>query len=1060
MAPTHETNRNLAFHINLKDDGKPMFRNNEIHTNKYNIFTFLPRNLFEQFTRIANFYFLIIVILLQFPFAPISATAAVAPLTIVIGISAIREAIEDILRYRSDSRINSKACHVFDHTIFRDKTWGQIMVGNFVKVLREEEVPSDLVLFATSNKDGSCYIETCNLDGETNLKPKRPFNYIRVTHYEDYLRRCRGYITCDPPNKELYRFRGYAEISDQRIPLSNDNIILRGSVLKNTDWAIGITVYTGQETKIMQNSCKARFKKSLMERNLNSKLIAMFCFILSISLILAIVGMLFERNNVNNGNHWYFFRASPNNRKQGTSFIILWISFITIINAMIPISLYITLELVRVFQAMFVAFDNTMSYNGIYASPRTTTISDDLGQIEYVFSDKTGTLTKNVMEFMRCSIAGEKYGEGLTEVARANALARGIDVPSKVSETFYDSKLNKKLDDENVILFFRVLSCCHSVMVEPDQSSKHGLSYQAPSPDEVALVQAASRLGFRFLGTDKNILKLEEHGKTKNIEILVNLEFTSERKRSSVIVKIDDKILLLCKGADDLILSRLSKDSRHINTTKKHLREFSVEGLRTLCCAYRSINQNEFDDWFSRYNEANCSIEDKEEKVGAVVNEIETNLMLIGATAIEDKLQEGVGDTIHSLIDADIKVWVITGDKRETAVNIAYACKLFETGEKAFVLSASNMRDLRTQIREIEGSIGGRRNEQTEFSLVCTGETFALIYNDEAYQERFVRLASISKSVVCCRVSPIQKAQIVRLIRNKTKSMVLSIGDGANDVSMILEADVGVGISGKEGRQAVLASDYAISQFRFLKRLLFVHGRINFYRNVDIIFYSFYKNMCMTFSQIIYAFFTGFSATTVYDSWLFMTFNVIYTSAPPVIYACLEKDVQFSAMMSNPSLYTFDGKRKEIQGIFQFIIQLLLGVFQSIICFFVCYFTCNQNINSDGSVIGLEQFGTYLYSCVIMVVNVRIMIMSCNWTWLHFLFYFGSILIFPIVLFFMDILKLTREIVGMTSTCFSNFTYYSSVVGATLLASLPVLLYEIWRRNARTKLNELRYSSQ
>lgn len=528
--------------------------------------------------------------------------------------------------------------------------------------------------------------------------------------------------------------------------------------------------------------------------------------------------------------------------------------------------------------------------------PKTWNISDDLGQIEYIFSDKTGTLTQNVMEFRKCTINGVSYGLGMTEAAMG-ARIRQQQGEEKVSEdvdlekakqemyekqgsmfenkhvgpspTFVDPKLfdDLKQDDAHSIAikhFVSSLALCHTVIADrSDPENQDYIEYKAQSPDEAALVATARDLGFVFLGRDANTLTLEVMGETRKFELLNIIEFNSTRKRMSVIVRPhdSDRILLLCKGADLVILERLNKDFRQqkdleesqkrlIEKTNQDLENFANEGLRTLCLAYRFISQQEYDKWNRKYHEASSNLYNREEKMDEVAEEIECNMLLMGGTAIEDRLQEGVPETIAELAKSGIKLWVLTGDKTETAINIGFSCNLITNDMQLLVVSAQSREET---VEQLESALQDTNRDQQR-ALVIDGTTLKYALEPQS-KDKMLRLGMQCASVVCCRVSPKQKAQVVMLVKKGLGVMTLAIGDGANDVSMIQAANVGVGISGLEGRQAVMASDYAIAQFRFLRKLLLVHGRWSYLRISEMIMGFFFKNIVWTFVLFWYQIF-------------------------------------------------------------------------------------------------------------------------------------------------------------------------------------------------------------
>ncbi len=581
----------------------------------------------------------------------------------------------------------------------------------------------------------------------------------------------------------------------------------------------------------------------------------------------------------------------------------------------------------RTAQAAFIYWDHSIKYvkNGVTTrtTARSWNLSDDLGQIQYVFSDKTGTLTQNAMVFRQCSIGGKIYeGDGQvpentvvdahkvslekSDVPSSDSSDSPINKPSNTSShgdasapgkpkvllakevinPFHDAKLLEDLNqtetEQSRLLngFFAVLGLCHTVLAaEPEPGV---IEYKAQSPDEAALVQAAADVGFIFRGRDKNILRLSTpFAETPDeYELLNVLEFNSTRKRMSVIIrKLDEsqRMFLLCKGADNVIFERLAPGSDELKQkTDSDLQFFASEGLRTLCLAYRVVEEQEYEAWSREYHIATVDLEDRANKIDEVADKIEQGLTLLGSTAIEDRLQDGVPETIADLKRAGIKVWVATGDKLETAVAIGYTTNLLTKDANLIIIREGThsvydqlknalqgffqeevidsthpdsldttqsrasigtrgheLRRLNTGVTSLVGNDNGTRTGG--YSLVIDGGALRQAFSDDAAEELLLHLSTQCNTVICCRVSPLQKAQIVRLIKDNLGVMCLAIGDGANDVSMIQAADIGVGISGEEGLQAVNSSDYAIAQFRYLKRLLFVHGHWSYVRNSNMI---------------------------------------------------------------------------------------------------------------------------------------------------------------------------------------------------------------------------------
>lgn len=516
--------------------------------------------------------------------------------------------------------------------------------------------------------------------------------------------------------------------------------------------------------------------------------------------------------------------------------------------------------------------------------PKSWGISDDLGQIEYVFSDKTGTLTQNVMEFKKCSIQGVSFGEGVTEAMLGAAKREGRDTSAAMQDqdgklavfksdmlktmkhtisnrylredklTLISPELPRRLVDATdpirpyMLNFFRALAICHTVLSDAaDPKKPHVLDYKAESPDEAALVAAARDVGFPFVTRSTSRIDIEVLGKTERWTPLRVLEFNSSRKRMSVIVRDpDNRIVLFCKGADSVIYERLAKDhDEHIKAaTLSDLENYANGGLRTLCIAWRHMSENEFAEWSAEYDAACSAVVDRDEQIDKACELVEHSLEILGGTALEDKLQEGVPDAIAMLHKAGIKLWILTGDKLQTAIEIGYSCNLLTNEMEVMIISADSEQGARAQIEaglNKIASVVGPPNVNKKQKMIPTSN-FALVIDGESLRyalqpslkQLFLTLGTQCAAVICCRVSPSQKALTVRLVKEGCNAMTLSIGDGANDVAMIQEANVGIGLFGLEGSQAAMSADYAFGQFRFLTKLLLVHGRWSYVRIADM----------------------------------------------------------------------------------------------------------------------------------------------------------------------------------------------------------------------------------
>uniref|UniRef100_A0A674E7M5 Phospholipid-transporting ATPase n=1 Tax=Salmo trutta TaxID=8032 RepID=A0A674E7M5_SALTR len=933
------------------------YPDNRIISSKYTFWNFVPKNLFEQFRRIANFYFLIIFLVQLIIDTPTSPITSGLPLFFVITVTAIKQGYEDWLRHKADNAINQCPVHEVQHGKVIRKQSRKLRVGDVVLIKEDETFPCDLILLSTSREDGTCFVTTASLDGESSHKTYYAVQDTKAFNTEEDFDTLQASIECEQPQPDLYKsvfcvcFR----------PLGSENLLLRGATLKNTQHIYAVAIYTGMETKMALNYQSKSQKRSAVEKSMNAYLIVYLCILISKALINTVLKYVWQADPDKDEP---FYNQKTDTERQRHILIRAFtdfLAFMVLFNYIIPVSMYVTVEMQKFLGSYFIMWDDEMFDEelGERAQVNTSDLNEELGQVEYVFTDKTGTLTENNMEFIECCVDGYVY------------------VP-----------------DESEELFFRALCLCHTVQVKEEETvdgikmgihqNKATSFYISSSPDEVALVEGMKRF-----------------------ELLEVLTFDSVRRRMSVIVRsTTGEYYLFCKGADSSIFPRVI--SGKVEQVKARVEHNAVEGLRTLCVAYRKLSVTQYEETCHLLNSAKLALQDRDRKLAEAYDLIEKDFILLGATAVEDRLQDKAADTIESLQKAGMKVWVLTGDKMETAAATCYASKLFRRSTQILELTTK-----RTEEQSLHDvllcvltclCVSSLSADCVDYGLIIDGATLSAVLKPSQedssqgnYKEIFLEICRNCSAVLCCRMAPLQKAQIVKLIKSSPEHPItLAIGDGANDVSMILEAHVGIGIMGKEGRQAARNSDYAIPKFKHLKKMLLVHGHYYYIRISELVQYFFYKNVAFIFPQFLYQFFCGFSQQPLYDTAYLTLYNISFTSLPILLFSLIEQHINMDILKKDPSLYRDIAKNSLLRWPI-FIYWTFLGVFDAVVFFFGSYFLFNNStFTSNGQMFGNWTFGTLVFTVLVFTVTLKLALDTHYWTWINHFVIWGSLLFFVI----------------------------------------------------------------
>jgi phospholipid-translocating ATPase len=822
------------------------YPSNAISNAKYSAFSFLPIILFEQFKFFFNLYFLLVALSQIVPALRIGYLSSyIVPLGFVLTVTMSKEAWDDILRRRRDSEANTERYEVLNATSKRVQAQ-HLKVGSLVRLHKDQRIPADMVLLQSSETTGESFIRTDQLDGETDWKLRIACSLTQsACSFNDLA------ITASPPEKDIHNFFGTLTFQGSSVGLSVDNTLWANTVLASGS-AVGCVIYTGTETRQAMNTSRAGTKIGLLEMEINqlSKILCTCVFVLSVGLV-ALTGF---------GENWY----------------IDVMRFLILFSTIIPVSLRVNLDMGKSVYAYQIEHDKSIPDTIV----RTSTIPEDLGRIEYLLTDKTGTLTQNDMEMKKVHVGTVSYsGDAMEDV---QGYVAGTSAPGSRSKRGIESRV------KNLVY---TLAICHSVTPTYENGE---IEYQAASPDEVAIVKWTASVGLLLFKRDRTSMTLFHQASNENLEydILYVFPFNSDNKRMGIIVrdKARDEIWFLQKGADVTMASIVQTN----DWLEEETGNMAREGLRTLVIGRKRLHPQVFNYFETSYKEASLSMVNRDANCAKVVSEfLEHDLELLGLTGVEDRLQKDMKPSLELLRNAGIKIWMLTGDKVETARCVAVSSKLVARGQ--FIQTVTKLHSLDEAFGHIHFL-----SQRPDSCLLIDGESLSLFMTH--FKEEFVKVAVKLPAVIACRCTPQQKADVAILIKTSTKKRVCCIGDGGNDVSMIQAADVGVGIVGKEGKQASLAADFSITQFCHLTKLLVWHGRNSYKRSAKLAQFVIHRGLIISVCQTVYSVASGLKPLALYQGWLMVGYATVYTMAP-VFSLVLDKDVDEELANLYPELY-------------------------------------------------------------------------------------------------------------------------------------------------------------
>ncbi|KAL4446594.1 hypothetical protein ABPG74_005532 [Tetrahymena malaccensis] len=972
-APAQTVPNPAEEHLLIYMDGRispETYSPNVINNQKYTVQNFIPKVLYNQFKYFFNLFFLLIALSQFIPQLKVGFLFSyVAPLVMVLTFTMCNEAYDDYKRYLRDTEQNTQKYNVRRDGSSYEINASELKPGDLVEVRANQRVPADLILICTQEEDGTVFIRTDQLDGETDWKLRKAIKYTQKRKNYD-LQKLNGCVRADVPRIDIYKFFGLFKSTDTdsenkdeyREPLSLENTLWANTYVAAGE-IVGLVIYTGKDTRSVMNTRESRYKFGLVDFELNG--LTKTCFALMCLLAFMIILA----------------------KGFGPNWFIQYFRFVLLLSSIIPISLRVNLDAAKIIFSYKI--NNDPQIPGTIT--RNSQIPEELGRVQYILSDKTGTLTQNDMIFRKLCLEStlftDKNLKKLANIVKKQCyVVNGpcSDVAEKVKADQQSGNRRRiyRRDRELVVRdIITALAVCHNVTPVIDQGQK---VYQASSPDEVALVKIAEDLKMELVKRDQQKIVIKNaKGDEETFMILANFPFTSESKRMGIILRHQstNRVIFYLKGADSIMKSRVPEVQRGFLLDE--CENLAREGLRTLVITQKYLTEEEYQEWNRKYQEAqsNDNFGNREEKIREIVDQLELNMEFLGITGVEDKLQEDVATTISSLRRGGINVWMLTGDKVETATCIAISTGLKSITEDIFII-----RDV-----EDEMILTQKLNEYGKKNAVLVIDGVSLQTALTHREKLFFEVATSAPSVVCCRCSPTQKAVVTDGIKNHTNKITLAIGDGGNDVGMIQSAHVGIGIVGKEGKQAALASDYSILKFKYLAKLLLFHGRLNYKRTAVMSQFVIHRGTIISIMQTIFNCIFYFVPIPLYNGFLMLGYTTVYTLLP-VFCLLLDQDVNPKAALEYPELYKTLQSGRDL-NLKTFLMWTFKSIYQGMIIMALAFTLFD---NSYFHIVTIT-FST-LVLCEILNVHSELN----RITWMTVLFTFGTIAFYVLSVYFIN----------------------------------------------------------
>ena len=916
---------------------------NAVNNRRYTLITFLPLALANQFKMFFNIFFLAVAVSQFVPSLQVGYLFTyIAPLAFVVALSLAKDAFDDLQRFRRDRSANAEQYFkLLPDGAPLPIASSDIQVGDLLLIDQNKRIPADCILLHTTEKSGASFVRTDQLDGETDWKLRFPIKVTQdMTHEE--IAALRMNLHCEELHKDIYKFVGAAETRGRpREGVSLENTLWSNCVLASGT-VVAAVIHTGVDTRSSMNASKPSSKVGLIDRELN--FFGMLCFsILVILSFLLVVQQGFQGS-------WF----------------VMFVRFVILLSSIIPISMRVNQDVARMWYSIAIVRDKEIPGTIV----RNSNIPEELGRLSYLFSDKTGTLTKNIMEFRTLQLGaqfvlqhrdtedflqalpvffhGRRAQRPTAAGANPHAAPRGIvgynsqqikeigtamlslalchnvtpvrEAPSEQQtaallnatprinsgprEALDSTALMNKQEDDD--------ERQHADRNEHSANSNEGekVEYQASSPDEVAMVKFADSLGVKLHDRTLKTLTLNislGNGETMMIhyEIIKMFPFSSERKSMSILLRDveTDKYMFLMKGADVKMVTVLGR----CDWLEESCLEMAHKGLRTLVFAQKSMTDIEVKAFLDAHQQASAVMGDsRNDAIENAMKMVEQNLDLVCITGVEDQLQDDVTLSLETLSMCGVKVWMLTGDKVETATCIGRSTQLISrqaTTETLLCRTEADVLQTLYDLRQRYDPAVVGDFVQTRWALITDGTCLTLCLTPDIEQQ-FADVARMADSVIVARCSPTQKAAVVECIRKYSPPEIRSaaIGDGGNDVAMILAANVGFGVEGLEGKQASMAADFSITKFCHCLRLIMCHGRNSYRRTCHLCQFIMHRGIVYSVVQAVFSLMFAGSTMSVFNGFLLMGYATVFTMFP--VFAIVLNEDQYETDINEfPQLY-------------------------------------------------------------------------------------------------------------------------------------------------------------